>query len=484
MNGSRAVEQVSANGSVDPLRTFRDHLKWQQERYKPFALRDYIEGMLDGKYPKPVRNAAQLLVDALTVQAPRLHPAGFKEYPVFSDRDDELAVKGIPRRIDVLMRYLHAEARLNAKDRALLLVGTSGAGKSTINGVLIDALERYTDQAEPAPVYGIVDCPINEEPLHVLDERTRAIWKEKHEVDITGHLCPECRSRAEQQVQRIEMAQVMHSGANIPLDFKVQALPFSQALGRGITRLAPNVTKFMVPNAPESINTAIMGSNRGILYMPEMGQPSQEFLKTLNDLMRGRRYDAKGRFYQLDCVIIADTTLDEWARFFKDSTNQGEKRLTASRLVNPPHFPPRSLQFLSSWSVRTRYRRPNDGIKIDEATKAKLYSGVNVGNFTQLDRKKIETEGEKAGEGIEGISPPAAWNIIFKLTGERMVWLEGDEERSCVDFVDLRRRAEEYIEDAPFNERIKSQMKEQLEVVTSEHDTWLQRTIEQAFQDR
>lgn len=505
-----ASRVLSTNGAapVDPLESFRAKLSWEKERYKEFPADHYIEGVLAGVYPRPLRNAAELLVKALTVRTPLPHPAGYTEYPTFSERDDQLAIKGIPRTIEALMRYLRAEARLNTRDRIAVIVAPTGAGKSTIIDVVVRELEAYTEKAEPAPVYGIVGCPINEEPLHVIDQETRSIWKNKYGLEITGQLCPHCKLIAEEKFWRGNLGFKTDGISKTHLPFEVHAIPFSLALGRAITRLESNVTNLLTPNAGRLTPEVILGSNRGLLHIPEFGKQNPLLLTTLNDFFRGRRYSRDVQIFELDNVIIADMTLPEWEEFRKDPANQSliermevihatypldpkseldivRKRIFTSQLTDPPHFSPRALEDSSQWAVRTRYRRPTDGKAASEATKAKLYSGHDADGFTQQDRKEIEAEGRKANEGVVGISPPAFWKIVSKLIGEQVSQAEEKDGDGCVDFVELRKRIEEYIEQtSTLSSSDREQMKNQLKAVAEGYDQWLLRTVEQAFQDR
>lgn len=507
----KGVEYSSGTGdglapASDPLKSLREQLSWEKERYKPFPITQYIKGVLTGQYPHSARNAAELLVNALTVVPPQRHPAGYTDYPVFSAREDELAVKGIPRPIEALMRFIGTEAKLRTNDRGLVIVAPTGAGKSTIVNALIRSLEDYTERTTPAPVYGIKGCPINEEPLHVIDEKTRADWKDKYGLEITGHLCPSCRLKAEVDISKNTIG--FKADAQLPLTFEVQAIPFSLALGRAITRLEPSTTKFFAPNATMLIPQIILGSSRGVLHIPELGQHVPAFLRSLNDLIRGRRYSVNKEIFELDNFIIADVTLPEWAEIVRDPENRSlierfevvfatypldataeraiiEKRIFASQLTQPPHFSPQTLELTSEWAVRTRYRQKNNDASISEATKVRLYSGQDVNGFTQSDRKVIEADGRESGEGVVGISPPALWNIISKLVGEQLVQDSEQAENGCIDFVEVKKRVADYVDQIGImTDPERKQMKEQLDSVASEFDRWLLQTIEQAFQDR
>jgi serine protein kinase len=75
---------------------------------------------------------------------------------------------------------------------SLLLVGPVGGGKSTLVTMLKRGLERYS-RTDDGAVYAIKDCPMHEEPLHLVPEELRADFKRQFGVHIEGDLCPVCQ---------------------------------------------------------------------------------------------------------------------------------------------------------------------------------------------------------------------------------------------------------------------------------------------------
>src|SRR5699024_11483464 len=64
--------------------------------------------------------------------------------------------------------YFHPAAkRLDVKKRILLLMGPVSGGKSSIVTLLKRGLEAYSRTDEGA-VYAIKDCPMHEDPLHLI----------------------------------------------------------------------------------------------------------------------------------------------------------------------------------------------------------------------------------------------------------------------------------------------------------------------------
>src|SRR5262249_36284542 len=75
---------------------------------------------------------------------------------------------GIEEALAKIVEYFKSAAqRLEVRKRILLLMGPVGGGKSTIVTLLKRGLEDWT-RGEGGAVYGIKDCPMHEEPLHLI----------------------------------------------------------------------------------------------------------------------------------------------------------------------------------------------------------------------------------------------------------------------------------------------------------------------------
>jgi len=76
-----------------------------------------------------------------------------------------------------IVRFLKAAARrTETGKRILILVGPVSSGKSTIAALLKRGLED-----DPIEKYVIKDCPMHEEPLHLIPREDRGYWeKEVH----------------------------------------------------------------------------------------------------------------------------------------------------------------------------------------------------------------------------------------------------------------------------------------------------------------
>src|SRR5918999_4700620 len=75
---------------------------------------------------------------------------------------------GIEEPIARIVEYFKSAAqRLEVRKRILLLMGPVGGGKSTIVNMLKRGLEEWT-RIDGGAVYAIKDCPMHEEPLHLI----------------------------------------------------------------------------------------------------------------------------------------------------------------------------------------------------------------------------------------------------------------------------------------------------------------------------
>jgi len=92
---------------------------------------------------------------------------------------------GIDKTIMELVRYFHSASMRGEESRQVLyLVGPVGSGKSSLMESLKRALEQHP------PIYALKDCPMREEPLHLIPKHLRPKFSEILGVNIEGDLCP------------------------------------------------------------------------------------------------------------------------------------------------------------------------------------------------------------------------------------------------------------------------------------------------------
>jgi len=100
---------------------------------------------------------------------------------------------GIEKPLQQIVEYFHSAAqRLEVRKRIMLLMGPVGGGKSSIVYLLKRGLEAYSRSDEGA-VYAIRDCPMHEEPLHLIPADLREEVEREFGLYVEGDLCPHCR---------------------------------------------------------------------------------------------------------------------------------------------------------------------------------------------------------------------------------------------------------------------------------------------------
>lgn len=408
----------------------------ERERYRSYTFNQYIEGLLEGDIPRPYLNAGDLLYTALSTPPPEQVAAGL-ELPALSSNGDEFDVYGQYIAKEAIYRYFGAARETGGKDRGLLIVGPPGSGKTVTVEAIKRAVERHTKKQNAAPIFAIEGCPIQEDPLRLLNSDERRVMKEEHGIAVTGHLCPHC--------ERV-LEECGHDRGVI----NVKAVPFSIKQGRCLGRLDPELTHSKNPEDKELLSQIKLKSNRGLLTIEELCRHSKEFRLSLNDFIRGRTMQYNGEIYELDTIIVASTTLDEWNKLSEDKefasfvkrwevvevtyllsrSREADIYRKALRESNvktyqqypqPPesveedarHVSQRMIEAVAEISTRSRYRG-SANLKLERDEKIKLYDGLNVGKTPQ-QRREIEETGRKNREGFSGISPDEMKERFFQL---------------------------------------------------------------------
>src|SRR6266702_1722668 len=149
--------------------------------------------------------------------------------PLFNFFSDEIF--GIESPLQQIVEYFHSAAqRLEVRKRILLLMGPVGGGKSTIVYLIKRGLEEYSRINEGA-LYSIRDCPMHEEPLHLIPNDLRADVEKEFGLYIEGDLCPHCRYMVDTQF------------AGHLEDVPVKRLAFSEKYRVGVGTFTPSDPK-------------------------------------------------------------------------------------------------------------------------------------------------------------------------------------------------------------------------------------------------
>src|SRR6267378_2899183 len=347
---------------------------------------------------------------------------------------------GIERPISKIVEYFKsAGQRLEVRKRILLLMGPVGGGKSTIVTMLKRGLEKWSRTSDGA-VYAIKDCPMHEEPLHLIPPELRAEIERHYGIYIEGELCPQCRYNLE------------HVYRGRHEDVLIHRIVFSEKDRIGIGTFAPSDPKSQdITELTGSIDLSTIGevgvesdprayrfdgelniANRGIMEFVEMLKTDEKFLYVLLTLSQEQNIKT-GRFSMIyaDEVVVSHTNEHEFQSFVGNKKSEAlqdriilakvpynlrvsdeikiyEKLLKQSALQNV-HIAPYTLRVASMFAVLSRLE-PSKKAGMSQMKKLKLYDGEEVEGFSQKDLKELHDETVR--EGMDGISPRYIINCL------------------------------------------------------------------------
>jgi len=351
--------------------------------------------------------------------------------PLFNFFSDEIF--GIEKPLQQIVEYFHSAAqRLEVRKRILLLMGPVGGGKSTIVYLIKRGLEAYSRTNEGA-LYAIRDCPMHEEPLHLIPNDLRADVEKEFGLYIEGDLCPHCRYMVDTQftghledvpVKRLAFSEKYRVGVGTftPSDPKSQDI--SELVG-GID--LSTIGEVGVESDPRAyrFDGELNIANRGIMEFVEMLKTDEKFLYVLLTLSQEQNIKT-GRFSMIyaDEVVVSHTNEHEYQSFVGNKKSEAlqdriilvkvpynlrasdevkiyEKLLKQSALQNM-HIAPYTLRIASIFAILTRLE-PSKKAGMSSMKKLKLYDGEDIEDFKQKDIKELQEEAIR--EGMDGISP-------------------------------------------------------------------------------
>ncbi len=418
--------------------------------------------------PRVVRSAYQRVYDMIlalgteeiVVNKEKLTRYKFFEDPLNGGQD---AIFGLERPLMNLVNILKSAAHgYGTERRVLLLHGPVGSSKSTIARLLKKGLERYSHTDEGALyTFGwreegadgsmyYADCPMHEEPLHLVPVDDRLALVEKlvaestatspYEVVIEGDLCPYCRQMFNERMARYE-----GDWSRVLGDVRVYRLILSEQDRVGIGTFQPKdeknqdateltgdinyrkIAEYGTESDPRAFNFdgEFNIANRGIIEFIEVLKLDVAFLYDLLGASQEHKIKPK-KFAQTDIdeVIIGHTNEPEYKKLqsnefmealrdrtvkidmpyvtrLSDEIKIYEKDYNA-RKVRGKRIAPHTLEVAAMWAVLTRLEEPkNAGLTLLQ--KLKLYNGKTLAGFTEDNIKELREEAER--EGMHGISP-------------------------------------------------------------------------------
>ncbi|MFN0112483.1 MAG: LAGLIDADG family homing endonuclease [Blastocatellia bacterium] len=213
---------MSLSELLEAHRRERERLVWEG------SFRDYFE-LVTGNPRLSSLSHARICDMILASDTEKIAEGTRDEITRYKFFSDELF--GIEEPIARVVEYFKSAAqRLEVRKRILLLMGPVGGGKSTIVSMLKRGLEQWA-QTEVGAVYAIKNCPMHEEPLHLIPPELRQEIEKHYGLYIEGELCPQCR---------YNLDHVYHGKHE---DVLIERIAFSEKDRIGIGTFAPSDPK-------------------------------------------------------------------------------------------------------------------------------------------------------------------------------------------------------------------------------------------------
>jgi len=418
-------KQFNISERLEDLRREHEALRWEG------SFRDYFE--LVAQNPRIAQLSHARINDMV-------HAAGVErlnegtQHEILSYKFFASELFGIEEPIARIVEYFKSAAqRLEVRKRILLLMGPVGGGKSTIVNMLKRGLENWT-RIEAGAVYAIKDCPMHEEPLHLIPHQLRGEVEKHYGIYIEGDLCPQCRYALE------------HTYGGRHEDVKVHRVGFSEKERIGIGTFSPSDPKSQdITELTGSIDLSTIGevgvesdprayrfdgelniANRGLMEFVEMLKVDEKFLYSLLTLSQEQSIKT-GRFAMIyaDEVILSHTNENEYIAFAGNRKSEAlqdriilvrvpynlrvsqeeriyDKLLHQSEALRNVHLAPHTLKVAAMFAVMTRLEEPKRQ-NVDIVKKMKLYDGEDVEGYKSKDVRELKEETIR--EGMDGISP-------------------------------------------------------------------------------
>jgi serine protein kinase len=410
---------------LEDLRREHEALRWEG------TFRDYFE--LVAQNPRIAQLSHARINDMV-------HAAGVErlnegtQHEVLSYNFFATELFGIEEPIARIVEYFKSAAqRLEVRKRILLLMGPVGGGKSTIVNMLKRGMEDWT-KTQGGAVYAIKDCPMHEEPLHLIPHQLRAEVEKHYGIYIEGDLCPQCRYSLDKT----------YGGRHE--DVKVHRVAFSEKERVGIGTFSPSDPKSQdITELTGSIDLSTIGevgvesdprayrfdgelniANRGLMEFVEMLKVDEKFLYSLLTLSQEQSIKT-GRFAMIyaDEVILSHSNENEYIAFAGNRKSEAlqdriilvkvpynlrvsqeeriyDKLLHQSEALRNVHLAPNTLRVAAMFAVMTRLEEPKRQ-NVDIVKKMKLYDGEDVEGYKSKDVRELKEETIR--EGMDGISP-------------------------------------------------------------------------------
>ncbi|MEW6771036.1 MAG: PrkA family serine protein kinase [Bacillota bacterium] len=459
------------------------------------TFRDYLE--LVRKDPR-ICQLAHARIYNMIAAAGVEEEKGRKRYRFFSSE-----LFGLDHTLEKLVEeYFHPAARrLDVRKRILLLMGPVSGGKSTLVNMLKRGLERYS-RTDAGAVYGIKECPMHEEPLHLVPRELRGEFEREYGVYIEGELCPVCRLRLETEfrgrIEEVPVERILFSeekrvgiGTFTPSDPKSQDI----AELTGSVDFA-TITEYGSESDPRAyrFDGELNIANRGIMEFQEMLKCDERFLWNLLSLSEEGNFKA-GRFALIyaDELIIAHSNEAEYRSFVSNKKNEAllsriivlkvpynlrvsdeikiyEKLIRQSDLKEI-HIAPHALRTAAVFSVLSRLKESRKQ-GVDIVRKMRLYDGENVEGLQEKDAAELQAE--HPDEGMSGVDPRYVINRLCSALIRS--------ETRCIGALDVLRAIRDGLDQHPsITAEERERLLDFISIARREYDEIARREIQKAF---
>src|SRR6478672_591410 len=405
---------------------------------------------------------------------------------------------GIEKTVSQIVRYFHSASLKGEESRQVLyLMGPVGSGKSS----LVERLQRGLEASEP--FYSIENCPMSEEPLHLIPRHLRKEFEKMLGVHIEGDLCPVCRFRLKEE----------YGGRYEEVPITTRFFSKRNRIGIGVVPpVDPNNQDTSVLIGSEDIskldlysegdprvlelNGALNVGNRGMCEFIEVFKNETEYLHAMITATQEKVIPAPGRhgLVYVDTVILAHSNEAEWQKFKADHTNEAildrivvvrvpynlrlseEVKIYQKIIRNSDfraHVAPHTLEIASMFALLSRLE-PN--AKCDLMTKLKLYNGEEVvekGKTKKIDVQELREDTKR--EGMNGIST----RFIMKALDNA---LSDNIDGNCINPINVRESLIAMVKEADVGDDTRKQHLEFLQdVLHKEYLEVLEKEITKAF---
>jgi serine protein kinase len=454
-----------------------------QELHWEGSFEDYLD--IVKKNPGVARSAFQRIYDMIMSYGTEVYTENKEQiirYHFFADpiSDGQDAVYGLEKPIMKMVNFFKAASqRYGAERRILLLHGPVGSAKSTIVRLLKKGLEKYS-QTDEGAIYSFrwrqedeagkvtyTDCPMREEPLHLIPtawrdkvlERLNEGLPDEQKLYIEGDLCPFCRQTYQELLMKYEgdwVNLVTH-------EVRVYRFLLSEKDRIGIGTFQPKdeknqdsteltgdinyrkLAEYGSDSDPRAFNFdgEFNIANRGLVEFIEILKLDVAFLYDLLGATQEHKIKPK-KFAQTDIdeVIIGHTNEPEYRRLqsneymealrdrtvkidFPYVTKLSDEIKIYEKDFNPTkikgrHIAPHTIEMAAMWAVATRLEPPPKDSKLTLLQKLKLYDGKSLPGYTEDNVRDLQKKA--AREGMEGISP----RYIQDKVSNALVSMEND----------------------------------------------------------